>query len=235
MTLLLTALIPALVVLYYYYNKDRHPEPWGWVAMVFVFGAMSTLVTLPLEIWAQSLFPVAEARQRGGLLFLECLLIPGLIEESIKLLVVVLVVWWLQDFDEPIDGLIYGTAAALGFTFAEDWYAYAIKGEDWTRILSTVAHPWFSCFWASGLGWARTLPRPQGISLAVLGLLASIFVHGLYDFLLLAGVQDQAWAWLRHLVAPLLVVLYVVVEKQLEEGQAPATKPEPEPPNVPAP
>jgi RsiW-degrading membrane proteinase PrsW (M82 family) len=234
MTLLLTALIPSLVVLYYYYNKDRHPEPWDWVALVFLLGAGSIFIALPLQRWGQSLLPSPESLPPGSLLFLECMLIPGLIEESVKMLMVMLAIFWRCDFNEPVDGLIYGTAAALGFTFAEDWYAYAIKGEDWTRILSTVAHPWFSCFWASGLGWARTLPRLQGISLAVLGLLTSIFVHGLYDFLLLASAHDEAWAWLRHLVAPLLVVLYVIVEKQLEAGQSPPVSPEAAAPSLPA-
>src|SRR5262245_7836797 len=145
LTLLLVALIPALTVLFYYYHRDRHPEPWGWVALVFAAGALSCLVALPLERWAQSLIPAPSGP--GGPLFLECLLIPGLIEESVKLLVVLAVIFWRPEFDEPVDGLVYGIAAALGFTFAEDWYHSLLHGPDWTRLLSAVAHPWFSCFW----------------------------------------------------------------------------------------
>ncbi len=212
--LVLLALIPALVVLLYYYHRDRHPEPWMVVGGVFVLGALSCLVVYPLQRWAQSFFPPALAP--GSLLFLECLLIPGGIEESIKLLVVLAAVGWRRDFDHPVDGLIYGTAAALGFTFGEDLRYYLVHGVDGTRILSTVTHPWFSCFWASSLGWARVLPRRQGLGLIFLGLLSSIFVHALFDFFILAADARQSWAWLRHLLVPLLVFLYWVMEKQLE-------------------
>jgi RsiW-degrading membrane proteinase PrsW (M82 family) len=220
MSLLLLALIPALVVLYYYYNKDRHPEPWGWVALVFVLGALSIGVALPLELWAQRWLPA-----QGGL-FLECLLIPGLIEEAVKLAVVVLAVFWRRDFNEPVDGLIYGMAAALGFTFAEDWLYYLTHGADWSRIFSTVAHPWFSCFWASSLGWAKFRPWPAGVGLVLLGLGASMAVHGLFDFLILASDRIEACGWLRLFLTPLLIVLYLVVERQLETARLrPAPRP----------
>ena len=39
--------------------------------------------------------------------------------------------------------------------------------------------------WAASLGWARVIPRRQGLGLVVLGLAASVFVHALFDFLIL--------------------------------------------------
>lgn len=217
MAIVLLSLVPALVVLLYYYQRDRHPEPWGYVALVFVFGGWSCLVAYPLERLAQSLFP--HPSPSFALLFLECLLIPGVIEETVKLLVVVGAIWWRRDFDEPIDALVYGVAAALGFTFGEDLRYYLVNGIDVTRVWSTAAHPWFSCFWASSLGWARVLPRRQGLSLVLLGLAASVFVHALFDFLIL-GAADPAWDWLRYGLVPLLVFLCWVMEKQLETLQA---------------
>src|SRR5687767_10021110 len=137
MELLLLALIPALTVLWFYYAQDRRREPYGLIAMTFGIGFCACAVAYPLERWAQQFFP---PRQH---LLLECLLIPGLIEESIKLLVVVSAVFWRADFDEPVDGLVYATAAALGFTFGEDWRYYVLHGVDASRIFSTAAHPWF--------------------------------------------------------------------------------------------
>ena len=217
MALVLLALIPALLVLLYYYYRDRHPEPWGYVLFVFLLGALSCLVAYPLERAAQSLF--AHPPRSIPLLFLECLLIPGLIEEGIKLAVVVAAIWPRRDFDEPIDALVYGSAAALGFTFGEDLRYYLVNGPAPTRIFSTAAHPWFSCFWAASLGWARVLPRRQGLGLVILGLTASIFVHALFDFLILGAQSHADHAWLRHALAPLLVLLYWVTEKQLETLQ----------------
>ncbi|MCI0642600.1 MAG: PrsW family intramembrane metalloprotease [Gemmataceae bacterium] len=219
MAVFFLALIPALVVLFFYYHRDRHPEPWGWLLVVFVLGALSCLVAYPLERFAQLLIPAAT--WPGYELFLECILVPGVIEESVKLSVVVGAIWWRKDFDEPVDGLIYGIAAALGFTFGEDLYYYHMHGADWSRVISTVAHPWFSCFWAASLGWARTRLSPRaGLGLVALGLLASVMVHATFDFLILAADLGPAWTWLRHLLVPLLVFLYWCVEKMLDDLQS---------------
>jgi protease PrsW len=232
MPLFLLALVPALAITYYYYNRDRHPEPWGLVSVVFIFGALAAFVAYPLERWAQSFFPHPGSRKQ---LFLECLMIPGVIEETIKLFVVVAAVWWHRDFDEPVDGLIYGTAAALGFTFGEDWRYYVLHGADATRLLTTIAHPWFSCFWAASLGWAKVRPRMQGLGLVLLGLVASILVHALFDFLILAADSDERWAWLRAGLVPLLVGLYWTTEKQLEALQRESQPPSSAPPAAPPP
>jgi RsiW-degrading membrane proteinase PrsW (M82 family) len=219
MTFLLLALIPALAILLYYYFRDRRPEPWLWVAAVFALGALSTLAVYPLQVLAQSLrAATAPGPRNSGDLFIECLLIPGLMEEAAKMLVVVLAVYWRADFDEPVDGLVYGIAAALGFTFAEDFYWYVFRDAGWTRVLSAMAHPWFSCFWAAALGWSKFHKRWQGMPLVLGGLLAAAFVHGLYDFLILASA-DPNRHWLRHILVPLLVAMAFVFEHMLERAQ----------------
>jgi RsiW-degrading membrane proteinase PrsW (M82 family) len=245
MAYLLLLLVPTLAILYYYYNKDRHREPWTLVGLVFISGAMSILVAVPLELGAQMRFSELTERKSGVSLLLECLLIPGLIEETVKLLVVVAVVYWRREFSEPIDGLVYGTAAALGFAFAEDWRFYVLAGADWRRVFSAITHPWFSAFWASSLGWARFQPPDRGLPLVLAGLAASAVVHGVYDFLIIASEVDPANAWLRHLLTPLLILLYFVMERRLDrartstlaetaEPQAPSTGPVPVPQPPPA-
>lgn len=219
MSLLLLALVPSLLLLFYYYHRDRHPEPWGWVGFVFVLGALACLLVHPLQRLLQGWLPPPHGP--GWQLFLECLLIPGMVEETIKLLVVVAAIWWRRDFDEPMDGLVYGIAAALGFTFGEDLYQHWTLGVDWGRVLTTAAHPWFSAFWAASLGWARVLPRRQGLGLVLLGLTASILVHALFDFLILGADSATGWTWLRHLLVPLLVGLYWLTEQMLEGAQRP--------------
>jgi RsiW-degrading membrane proteinase PrsW (M82 family) len=225
MAYLLVLLVPSLAILFYYYNKDRHREPWTLIALVFLCGAFSILVAVPLEQWAQVRLGELTHRQTGVALFLECLLIPGLIEETIKLLVVVAVVFWRREFSEPVDGLVYGTAAALGFAFAEDWRFYMMEGADWRRVFSAITHPWFSSFWASSLGWAKFRLPSRGVPLVLGGLAASAIVHGVYDFLILASDADPAQAWLRHLLTPLLVVLYFLMERRLDRARA-ASQPE---------
>jgi RsiW-degrading membrane proteinase PrsW (M82 family) len=234
MAYLLALLLPTLAILYWYYNKDRHREPWQMVALVFTAGALSVLIAFPLERAAQMLRPTVREPISGLALLLECLLIPGLIEESVKLLVVLAVVFWRRAFNEPIDGLVYGTAAALGFAFAEDCRYYFVEGADWRRVFSAITHPWFSCFWAASLGWAKLRPARTGVPLVIAGLVAAAIVHGVYDFLILISDTDSKLTWLRHLLAPLLFTLYVLQERRLEracahqEQQLPPASVEPE-------
>ncbi|GIW82940.1 MAG: PrsW family intramembrane metalloprotease [Gemmatales bacterium] len=212
MSILLLALVPALAVLYYYYERDRHPEPWGWVAIVFIAGALSAFLALVVERWLEG-FNGFSCQQDPFLFFF---LQVGIPEETVKMLVVVVLVFWRSDFDEPVDGLIYGTAAALGFTFAEDFLSYLSRPDQspWPRVVSVVAHPWFSCFWAGALGEAKFLSWKKGIPLVATGLIVSAFVHGLYDYLIEVG--EGKWFWLRQLVVPLMITLYWVLEIQLE-------------------
>lgn len=210
MGLLLLALIPAVAVLWFYYHHDRRPEPLRLIGMVFGAGFLSCGVVYPVERWAQTYFP------NDDYLLLECLLIPGLIEESAKLLVVLLVVAWRPEFDEPVDGLIYGTAAALGFTFGEDWLYYFNHGADLSRVFSTAAHPWFSCMWAAALGIACLKPWRCGVPLVLAGLAGSVLVHGLFDWCILTNS-----AWLRGLLAPIMVALYLKMDWLLETMQQP--------------
>jgi RsiW-degrading membrane proteinase PrsW (M82 family) len=213
MGFLLLALVPALAVLWFYYLQDRRREPHGLIAMTFGAGFCACAVAYPLERWAQQFFP------QGRHLLLECLLIPGLIEESIKLLVVVLVVFWRADFDEPVDGLVYATAAALGFTFGEDWRYYVVHGVDGTRILSTAAHPWFSCFWGAALGLARFRSWGRGILLVSAGLALSAVTHALFDYCVLMAEAYPQWAWLRWFVAPILIGLCLAMDRMITRMQ----------------
>jgi RsiW-degrading membrane proteinase PrsW (M82 family) len=210
MDLLLLALAPVLAVLWFYWRQDRHPEPLAAMAIVFCAGFLACGVAYPLERWAQQFFPP------GQRLFLECLLVPGLIEESVKLLVVVVAVWWRRDFDEPVDGLVYGTAAALGFTFGEDWRYYLAHGADVSRIFSIAAHPWFSCLWAAALGIARFQPWRRGLPLVLGGLAASALVHGVFDWCILAADVKPTLSWLRYFVGPLMIVLYLKMDWLIE-------------------
>jgi RsiW-degrading membrane proteinase PrsW (M82 family) len=215
MDVLPLALIPALAVLGFYWLRDRHPEPWTWVMTLFGLGLLSCTLAYPLEQAAQTWFP------QGRFIFWECLIVAGVIEESIKFAVVFFAIWWNPIFDDPVDALVYGTAAALGFTFGEDWRYYVTHGADWTRLPSTAAHPWFSCLWAAALGWARFRPGWPGAALIAAGWSAAVLTHGLFDWFILAAEAQPALQGLRWMLPLLLIALAWKMELFLEHLQAP--------------
>ncbi|MBN2003319.1 MAG: PrsW family intramembrane metalloprotease [Anaerolineae bacterium] len=109
------ALISALIWLVFFYLQDRlEPEPKGYILMVFLLGALlAQAVDLPL---LRDVFEVQRwipQSPLGGLL--GSILVVGFVQEFLKYIAVRYSVYPLPEFDERIDGVIYGTAAGLGY------------------------------------------------------------------------------------------------------------------------
>jgi RsiW-degrading membrane proteinase PrsW (M82 family) len=87
------------------------------------------------------------------------------------------------DFNEPMDGIVYASAAALGFATLEtigDLFIYGIKGIIARAFLAVPAHLLFSCFWGYGLG--KGVSNPEARKEFPLWFGAGALAHGLWDF-----------------------------------------------------
>ncbi len=112
---ILLALVPALLWLGFFYQQDRlEPEPKGYVLGVFVLGALlAAAVGLPL---VRDVFRVGDWFSEGPLIALAgSILVIGFSQEFLKYAAVRYSVFGLAEFDERTDGIVYGTAAGLGF------------------------------------------------------------------------------------------------------------------------
>jgi RsiW-degrading membrane proteinase PrsW (M82 family) len=107
--------IPALLWLAFFYAQDRlEPEPKGYVLGVFALGALlAAAVGVPL---LRDLFRTADWLGSSPWINLAgCILVVGASQEFLKYAAVRYSVYNLAEFDERTDGIIYGTAAGLGF------------------------------------------------------------------------------------------------------------------------
>lgn len=112
---LIVAVIPAAIWLLFFYRRDRlEPEPKGMVAGVFVLGALvAAAVGIPLiEDWFDvgSWLNLSLLTQLAG-----NILVIGFVQMALIYLAVRLSVYKSLEFDEWTDGILYGTAAGLGF------------------------------------------------------------------------------------------------------------------------
>src|SRR4029453_10408797 len=114
---------PALLWLIYFYRRDRfEPEPIRLGLKTFAWGAFGIVPAAAIE----QLFSVSELAHSDpravsvAALTLATFAIIGPVEEGIKFLFVRLTVCRNPEFDEPVDGLIYASSAALGFAAAEN-------------------------------------------------------------------------------------------------------------------
>lgn len=184
---LLPAVVPAVLLALVLYKTDREREPPAAVVGTFLLGALFAAAAFFVEAKVAALTGLtvraSQAGEAGALLFLFALVAP--LREAAK----VSACWPAfrsRYFDEPYDGVVYASAAALGFAAAENAVllrgvvlgggAYGIA---LTRALFALpAHLFFASLWGYALGRAKRSKRPGAIfPTAWLGATAA---HGFY-------------------------------------------------------
>lgn len=109
------AVVPAVLWLLLFYAQDRlEPEPKSFVAGVFVLGALlASAVGIPV---VRQVFHVQDWLGKGTMVnILGSILVIGFVQEFLKYAAVRYSVYLHREFDERMDGILYGTAAGLGF------------------------------------------------------------------------------------------------------------------------
>jgi len=172
---------------------DRaHPEPMWLVLVTFALGALSTVPAGLAELAFASASPWLDPRvvSFGGrafalpLAFVVFTAVVGMSEEGAKLLGSLFAVR-RREFDEPVDGIVYGIVSSLGFAAAENVRYFAM-----TRLaapivvarcfMSVPAHMFFGAIWGYALGARLVDRRPR----VLLFLVLAASGHGLFDALL---------------------------------------------------
>lgn len=125
------AIVPAAIWLAFFYQQDRlEPEPKGYVISVFALGALlAAAVGLPLT---RDVFRTSDwLGHSPAINLLGSILVTGFAYEFLKYAAVRYSVYPLAEFDERVDGIIYGTAAGLGFaTVLNVYYVLDSGGVD---------------------------------------------------------------------------------------------------------
>ena len=187
--LLILGFAPAVFWLWYFYVKDRYaPEPRSWILRIFVLGMLSTIPIAIIEALIGGLFPSE---------FFTAVVVAPVVEECGKFLVVFLFVFRRPVFDEPIDGIVYAVAAALGFAALENFvYLFAAYSETLVlplelsvlrAVLSVPGHALMSSMWGYSLGQSLVTPHPRAQRLIWHGLALAILLHAAFNFLVGAG------------------------------------------------
>ncbi|MCP4420860.1 MAG: PrsW family intramembrane metalloprotease [Chloroflexi bacterium] len=206
------ALVPAAVWLAFFYRRDRlEPEPKHLVLqMVLLGGLLASAVGIPL---LDSLFNVpnwlssspAWAQLLGGFF------IVGMTQEFIKYAAVRFSVYYAEDFDEAIDGIIYTTAVAIGYAlvlninFVVSSGGVNLGSGAVRMVLTTLAQASFAGVVGYFLGRMKFEKRP--FWWMPLGLTIAAALNSLFTFLrgtLSQGSLGTANSWVGLLLAAVL-------------------------------
>jgi protease PrsW len=135
MTTLLITIIPSLVILAYFFTSDKFKEPKSTIVIVFALGI---LICLPAGILNNFMFENFGGQNNGKDLT-HSFLGPAWTEEILKFLVLYAIVLRRSEFNEPMDGIVYGVVVSLGFATYEN-YDYVFRlAETWDIAPSQLA------------------------------------------------------------------------------------------------
>lgn len=186
LAILLCAVILALLI----YRYDLYEkEPWPLLILTLVAGGVSGW----LAGWVEDAI-LRSLGDRGRELFTQALL-ASVTEELFKLAVVLGVAWvFYHEFNDPLDGLIYGAFAGLGAAVEESYFYVQLSEDVGTALIGTelirlLLHIFLGGLAGFGVGLARfRIPYWPGIFLAALS--ADLLLHFGWDYF--CGIPAQS-------------------------------------------
>ena len=190
------AIIPSILYIGVLYWADRYEkEPKRLLAAAFAWGAIPAILVaifarIFFQLPSELLGPVAiEAIQAG--------VFAPLIEELLKGAIIVIIARrFALEFDNLLDGIIYGAMVGFGFAMTGNIISYVgaflfrgfaglsnrifIQG-----ILYACNHAFYSAIFGAGLGYARLMQNKKQRNLIILSaFLASVFIHSGHSMIL---------------------------------------------------
>ncbi len=232
-TLILAAVIPALLLLIQVYRADRlEKEPIPMLLGLVLCGIISAELAslseqagvLLLERFlvpsihlegASAAFSdtpaqvsAEDARLYYGLLFFA---VVGLSEEGFKYLLLRLRTWKSPHFNCTFDGVVYAVSVSLGFALWENIQYVLQFGMATALARAVTAVPGHACFGVFMGTWygaskRRSLFGQNGMSRfdRTIALIMPVILHGCYDYIVMA--EDPSVEWLFF---PFVAVLYL--------------------------
>jgi RsiW-degrading membrane proteinase PrsW (M82 family) len=185
------SILPGVLIIIFIYNKDRYEkEPYRYIFFCILMGMLSCapaiVGTLLVESAMDTPNPVSSSNM--GVVAFYAFIAVGLSEEFAKYIFLRFYIYPKEEFDEPMDGIVYAVVISMGFAILEN-ILYVFESGLNTAILrmftAVPAHAAFGVIMGYYVGLAKFESNPsKSVHLHLKGLLLAALVHGTYDFFL---------------------------------------------------
>ncbi len=205
MALLFLSLLPGLLIgIWVYYQDKYEKEPVGLMLRAFFYGCLSTIPAMVFQIIFKN-FENPESLIETAIFSFG---IVAFSEETSKFFFLHRYIYPHPEFDEPIDGVIYGTMIGMGFATTENiLYVLRESGGFSTAIgrafTAVPAHAIFAVFMGAYMGIAK-FNKESRKYMILKGWILAVLFHGLYDFFLMQKAHQELmglsiltliWGW----------------------------------------
>ena len=207
---LLGGVVPALFWLWFWLKEDNHkPEPKGLLAIIFLIGMVSVVFVIPAQKFIQSNVASHEWQIIGW----------ASIEELVKYLGVIILLYKTNRIDEPIDWPIYLITAALGFAALEntlflikplslDQATVGLLTGQLRFLGSTLLHAVSSGIIGVSLGLSFFMGKFIKKIYLLAGIILAIALHSAFNFFI---IEDSGNNFLRVLGFLWVVTIIIIL------------------------
>ncbi len=210
--ILAAAALPCLAFLWAADRFDRFKkEPRGLILKLFFLGTASPLIAALLEMVS---VPLCTLLPEPLVIISTAFLGVAVVEEGVKQVLMLILVRRRREFDEVLDGAVYGIAVAMGFALTEN--IFYVFGEDYPVAVALIrgltAVPLHAlCGGLMGLSIGRFIVTSKG-SVAAAFLIA-VIIHGTYDWFLMDSAVPSV------LIVPILFIGYAILIARLRNAR----------------
>ena len=195
MTLLLLAIVPVFVIIFYVYIKDKYEkEPIRFLFYNFLLGAIvSVIITTMLYIIIEIPLPL---KNHDSVFeqFIKAFFVVGFSEEFSKYIIIRYYAQPHEEYNEPFDGIVYAVMVSMGFAATEN-IMYVLQGGMEVALIraftAVPAHATFAILMGYFMGKAKF--SKNRIVLNLTGLFLAVLFHGAYDFFLFIDFVPGIW------------------------------------------
>ena len=219
--LLISALLPAALLLYYIWKKDPQKEPTSWLVKAVVWGIA---ICIPIAVIEAGIEAVLFGGSSPSTLLdttLMAFFVAAVPEEAGKLLVLWLLLRKNPYFDEHFDGIVYAVCVGLGFAAIENVFYLIDNSDDWVSVAimrSLLAVPGHYAY-AVLMGYYYSIYHfvDRSPKITVCMLLVPVIAHGIYDAIAMSGMVNEYIGTLSFFVLSYFCVkMHKLANKKIE-------------------
>jgi len=204
MTTLLITILPSLLIVAFFVKSDRFPEPTSQIIKIFMFGVFLCIPAFLINTELSYIYANTDIDEA----LISSFLSAAPVEEVLKFTVLYSLVYKMKDFNEPIDGIVYGVTVSLGFATLENiYYVYFLSDYFDTTSQSLALLRSFSAIPAHGIFGATMgyffmkyafIKKENNLALCMI---VPILLHGAYNY----------FAYNFFIIALLIVIISWIV------------------------
>ena len=185
--ILATTILPSIGIVTLFVMSDEFREPNKEIIKVFIYGIIITFFAFIFNTYLYEIYLSRSIDKK----LIESFLTAAPVEEGLKFLVLFFLVYRMKDFNEPLDGIVYGICVSLGFATLENIFYVYFKEFNYDQIYVSLsrsisaipAHGVFGVFMGYFFMKFAFLNKNKKGNL-FLCFFVPFLLHGIYNFLI---------------------------------------------------